>query len=201
MYLYVVSEALNGGSLDNSEELARESLLQDLADLGESARVSTIDIGRGASCGAFSIILDWLPTLSPIALFFLGGQIEKNLDAWISLARRLRTLADKLRQIGHPPVISFEAACAIAFDEIAANGWHKSELEISHIVLSNKYVQMHYSFPSMEALKEFVEADRKQDFDPLAAEAIYTFLGSADGKLFIVTVDGDGAVLVSRQLY
>lgn len=200
MHLHVATELLSNANSEECERSARDALLRNLTDCGEAACLERIDIGRGASADAFKVILDWLPTLSPIALFFLGSQIEKNFDAWISLSRRLRTLVGSLRVLGHHTVVTFEAACAIALDEVVANEWHKPGFEIDHAVLSNKRVQIHTAFPSMAGLKEYVEADRKWDFDPLANEAIYTFFGRSEGKLFIVSVDGQGTVLLSKQL-
>ncbi len=200
MYLYVSTELLSHADSDESENRAEKALVSELAKSGEAARLESIDIGRGASADAFKVFLDWLPNLYLIALFFLGTPIEKNVDAWISLAKRLRDLVRQIQQRGHGTVVTFEGACAIALDEIVENGWHEPGFEIDHIVVSNQYAASHAGFESMEDSKAFIEQDRKDNFDPLSAAVMYTFFGRCETKLFIVTVDGGGRVVLAKQL-
>ncbi len=96
------------------------------------------DIGTGAD---FPVILldlfnsvDWSTLLTvsgTTGFFFLGSKIEKNIDSWISLARRLGKLISKIK----PTRIDEHAATLLAINDLDKNDKSISEMQVSLQIL------------------------------------------------------------------
>lgn len=74
-------------SSDDQVQKVPDEFLNDLSDIGEVNDLKTINIGPGA---------DWIVLAALFSgLFFLGEKIESNIEAWLKIGKRLKTLFKK----------------------------------------------------------------------------------------------------------
>jgi hypothetical protein len=101
-------------------EIASEVISED-----PSARVVLTDVGLAADSPSVLVELfsgiDWKALLAPaaITLFFMGDRIEKNVDAWIKLAKRVQDILKR-----RPPTRVDERAAVL----LAISGIEEREL-------------------------------------------------------------------------
>jgi len=81
----------------------------DYLDLGEQVKISDGDIGAGAD---FMVIV--AAVLAVTNLFLVGDRIDKGIDGWIRIGRRIKKLIDKKEVIS----IDAEAASLVAIQFI-----------------------------------------------------------------------------------
>lgn len=98
-------------------EAARQDFLRELdvelKTLSDEYTLTDTDIGRGA---------DWPAILASVTIaatiFFSGKRVEENLDAWISLANRLRTFVDTATAKWRAARVDQDGASLLALDEV-----------------------------------------------------------------------------------
>ena len=92
-----------------------------LAEFDEGVVAAETDIGHGADLPAVLVKIftsvDWssfLTVAAPGGLFLLGERINKNLDAWIEIARKFKRLLEKFQ----PTRIDENGALLLVLQEI-----------------------------------------------------------------------------------
>jgi len=72
------------GSENGDHEGFVAALRRELCRIRTDAEIREVNIGRGADLPAVLVVL--------LGLYFLGEKIEKNLDAWVSLAKKFSSV-------------------------------------------------------------------------------------------------------------
>jgi hypothetical protein len=201
MCVYVTMVALHEAESDEEEQEVRSKLVETLDQIEESsARISDADFGPGASLPAYLIEYAWMAGATAVAAIFLAAKLQRDLDDALTFANRLRRFVGRLRTLGYDPVLTFEGVCSVALHEIHDRNWAEDGIKIDHIVVSNDYIGQHAAYASLDELKLAEESEASNGLDPLSATRKYTFFGSSGARLFIVTVDNSGEVLIASQI-
>ena len=203
MCVYVTPPELQDAESGEEENKLRLDLIANLGKIEpDAAQVSDADLGPGASLPAFLIEYAWMTSAAAVAAIFAMAKLERDLDDAIAFARRLYRFVKRLRTIGYDPVLTFEGVCSIALHEIHERNWAEDGIRIDHIVVSNGYTGHNTAYGSLKELEESEsEKEFTKELDPLAATTKYTFFGSSGGRLFVVTVDNNGEVLVACRIW
>src|SRR4030066_1329496 len=109
------------GTKDWREGRYASELTSVLAEFDPSNKATDANIGHGADWPVVLVDIfnqiDWssfLTLAGASGLFLLGDKINKNIDAWIEIAKKLNKLIDKL----HPARIDENAATIIVLNEL-----------------------------------------------------------------------------------
>jgi hypothetical protein len=105
----------------------------ELAELDSPERISVTRGSVGYGADGF-VVFAVLTGLS--GLFFLGKQIDENIDAWVRLGGKLKSVIKRLRVRRGRILVSEPAALALALDNIA--GRHEAG-RITEIVASHRF--------------------------------------------------------------
>ncbi|SDK51469.1 hypothetical protein SAMN05660337_0690 [Maridesulfovibrio ferrireducens] len=97
-----------------------KTILNALSEIDPNYEIKETDVGHGADLPALVVsLLTDLPELAQIglaslAIFFQGKRINKNIDAWISITKKINNLFSKNK----PYRIDKTAATAIAIGDV-----------------------------------------------------------------------------------
>lgn len=86
-----------------------KKLKREFSTISKDIKVKTTDIGYGASWPAIEIVF-------PVLIFFSGKKVNENIDAWLSIARKLISLMKKFRTY-----IDDEGAALLVIKDIASS--------------------------------------------------------------------------------
>ncbi|WP_414932267.1 hypothetical protein [Vibrio europaeus] len=103
-----------------------------LREYDENLLLHHVDIGHGADFPAILVeffdSLDWkvVSASSVAGVFMLGEKINKNLDAWISIGKKLSSLIEKCK----PTRVSEDAAICWVLNELVSQDVTLQEIDI-----------------------------------------------------------------------
>lgn len=113
-------------------------LAEVIADVDPNVRTVETNVGHGADFPSvlveFLVGLDWSAILGPVTagiLFFQGKRINENLDGWIDIAKKIKSLIKRLT----PTRLDEKAAVLLVLDRLAEAGEDLGDLEISTNVI------------------------------------------------------------------
>lgn len=171
---------------ESSDDYKPTFLRQLERDIGEETsstgvRASQTSYGYGADAIAVAVALSGLS-----ALLLSGKRIQENLDAWISLGRRLKPLVGKLKQRFGPIRLSESAAFAIALDAVS-----QKEASMPTVVLVAKAIT---KVPNTSLGEEFHALFEHHP------DRYYVFTIEVDRLSHVVGVASTGDVLFHHRL-
>lgn len=175
-----VDTTYDSGDDDNgSSTTLREEIQAEL-----KAEIDEVDIHPGASLPAWLFQVDWSTlalTAVAIALFFKGKAIDENLEAWMSLARKVQSVLNR------PCYLTRTAAASLAVDGIVK---HIAPVRPSRIVLRS-YRRADSRFES------FHDATESPDGAVMEYQStlIHVFEFDVDGVEYLVIVQGSDVAL------
>ena len=138
-------------------------------DIDQDIKLKDVNIGIGADLMTISLII--------AGIFFMGDKIEKNIEAWSKIAKRIK----KLIKNGEVVAIDSDTADILCVDYLNEN------YSINDIYIKDdhriSYISLDGMLPDREA-GEFISEPHNY--------FIKTFV--ADNKIFILGVSSDGKI-------
>jgi hypothetical protein len=120
-------------SEDWDEYLYAKELKSWLLDYDDNLLLYHVDTGHGADFPGVLVelfdSLDWkvVSASSAAAVFLLGDKINKNLEAWVSIAKKLSALIEKCK----PTRVSEDAAICWVINELANQNIALQDINVS----------------------------------------------------------------------
>lgn len=156
-----------------------KELAVELSEFDETIIAVDTSIGLGADWPVVLVKIfnnvDWASFLTiagPSGLFLLGDKINKNIDAWLEIGKKLKKLAKKLQ----PTRIDENAATLMALNDILENTGKKIDFSVSLEIIEFKLVP-----PGKSKL------DKRPD-------ALYLITVRIPGKVFVYGIKSNGNI-------
>ena len=121
-----------------------EQLASQLVQFDPDVSVKDTDIGKGADWPVVVVEIfnkiDWSSLLGVAGvggLFLMGEKINKNIDAWLEIGKKLGSLIDKFK----PARVDEYAALVIIFNDFIQNYGQQNKLDVSIQIIEFNAVQ------------------------------------------------------------
>jgi hypothetical protein len=171
-----------------SPNLTLEAIRAEIIPIDSNAKLASADIGAGADWPVVLVQIfseiDWpkvASTTGPIALFFLGDKINKNLDAWLAIAQKLKKLFAKRK----PLRVDAKVSLFIAIGKMTEENVDFSDFEVTVQVVE------HIDLGSM--IRTIGYLDRHPD-------ATYQVCFARLNEAFFFVIGSDGVILFNKHI-
>lgn len=157
-----------------------KSIATDVNEQFNGCEITETDIGRGADFPALLIALGTAIT----TVFFLGKKINENLDGWIEISKKVKTLFNKLQRKSRSAFYDEDIATLMVFELI-----HSENNNINSIVKL---------LSDTTHIAPFTNRDKSHlDY---CAEAIYLHKILVNDSIIYIVVMSSSGVILSKHV-
>lgn len=154
-------------------------LASQLAEFDKNVKTTDADIGHGASWPVVLVEIfksvDWstfLPVAGAGGLFLLGDQINKGIDGWIEIGKKVKKITEKYR----PTRIDENAATLQVINEL-----YEQELPLENLEISTQIVE--FTTISWGKSKLYKRPDALYIITARLPDTVYIYGIKSDGKV------------------